>query len=188
MSCESSEPERDGGDDEFGAPVGEAFGVAGGEVAELFEAGEAALDDVAVTVDLGVEVRWATASSTLGLTACDLVDPLRCGERDPALPQRSAGRGMRVRLVRDHPIGTLTGSTRPHTTHADLIEQREQLRVVASLTGCDHDRHRQPAAVNSEMDLAGQPASRASKTLTIDRERFDPPASGPPVLRAPAAC
>jgi hypothetical protein len=55
VSCKSSEPEDDGGDDEFGAPVGEAFGVAGGEVAELFEPSEAAFDDVAVAVGVGVE-------------------------------------------------------------------------------------------------------------------------------------
>ena len=66
MSCESSEPEDDGGDDEFGSPVGEAFGVAGGEVAELLEPGEASLDHVAVAVDVGIEVGWAATGGAFG--------------------------------------------------------------------------------------------------------------------------
>lgn len=43
VSCRSSKSADDGGDDAFGAPVDEAFGVAGGEFAELFGPGEASL-------------------------------------------------------------------------------------------------------------------------------------------------
>ena len=39
--------------------VGGSFGVAGGQPAELLEAGEAALDDVAPGMDLRVEGRRA---------------------------------------------------------------------------------------------------------------------------------
>jgi hypothetical protein len=61
-----AEPEGDGGDDDFGSVVGASLGVAGGEAAELFEAVEAPLYDVAVLVDVGVEGGWAA--------------PFTCGE------------------------------------------------------------------------------------------------------------
>ncbi|WP_326958611.1 hypothetical protein [Amycolatopsis sp. NBC_01286] len=41
----------------FGLVVGSAFGVADRQVTELFEPVEAAFDDVAVLVDLGIEGR-----------------------------------------------------------------------------------------------------------------------------------
>jgi uncharacterized protein YndB with AHSA1/START domain len=53
-----AEPEDDGGDGEFGAVVGGAFGVAGGQIAELFESVEAAFDDVAVPVAVDIEAGW----------------------------------------------------------------------------------------------------------------------------------
>ena len=37
---EGGDEEDDGGDGDFGGPVGGAFGVAGGQVTELFEPGE----------------------------------------------------------------------------------------------------------------------------------------------------
>jgi hypothetical protein len=37
VSCNSSEPENGRGDGEFGVVVGGSFGVAGGQIAELFE-------------------------------------------------------------------------------------------------------------------------------------------------------
>ena len=79
------------GDDEFGSPVGEAFGVAGGEVAELFESGEAPLDHVAIAVGVGFEVRWAAAAGAFGVASGDLVRALGTGERDLPRPQCSTG-------------------------------------------------------------------------------------------------
>ncbi len=56
-----AEPEDEGSDEQGGAVVGGSFGVAGGQRAELLEAGEAAFDDVAPGVDRGVEGRRAAA-------------------------------------------------------------------------------------------------------------------------------
>jgi hypothetical protein len=56
-----AEPEDDCGEDEGGPVVGGAFGVAGGQGAELLESGEAAFNDVASGVDVLVEGGWATA-------------------------------------------------------------------------------------------------------------------------------
>lgn len=172
----------------FGSPVGEAFGVAGGEVAELFESGEASLDHVAMAVDLRIEVRWAASGGSFGLPAGDLVGALGAGESDPTGPQRGAGGGMRVGLVRDHPVRPFAGASSPVASHVELVEQREQLWVVSCLARGDQDRYRQAAAVDGEVDFAGEPASGPSKALAFDGERFDPPAAGPPFFRAPAAC
>jgi hypothetical protein len=47
--------------------------VAGGEVAELFEPVEASLDEIATSVNVGVERWWAAAVRAPGVAAGDLV-------------------------------------------------------------------------------------------------------------------
>ena len=183
-----AEPDCDGGNDDFGSVVGDAFGVAGGEATELFQAVEAAFDDVALLVDGGVEARWPAAGWTSGLAAGDLVGPFRAGEADPETSHRPAGRGVRVRLVSDHPAGPASWSAAPGRADADLIEQRQQLRVVTGLAWGDQDRHRPAAAVHGEVDLGGQPAPRASEPFALDRKVLDPGGAGTPFFRAPAAC
>lgn len=72
---------------------------------------------------------------------------------------------------------------------ADLLQNRFELRGVASLAGGDDDRHKLLALLNSQVELGGQAAARASETVVV---RFDPDAAGRlllqvPLFRAPAA-
>nr|WP_240896623.1 hypothetical protein [Kineococcus vitellinus] len=53
--------QRDAGDDHLAVEVGGTLGVAGGDGAELLEAVDAALDDVAWAVDVGIEGRLTPA-------------------------------------------------------------------------------------------------------------------------------
>ena len=60
--------------------VGGAFGVAGGQVAPVFDPVEAAFDDVALLVGLRVEVRWSPAVAAFG-------GRVARGDLTPGLPQ-----------------------------------------------------------------------------------------------------
>jgi hypothetical protein len=71
-----------GGDDDFGSVVGDAFVEAGGQAAELFEASEAAFDDVAAPIEVQVEAWWPATNSALGLSPGDLVGAFGAGKRD----------------------------------------------------------------------------------------------------------
>jgi hypothetical protein len=93
--------------------VGRVFGVAGGEVPELLEPVEAALDHVAAGVDERVEGPWSAAMGAFGATALDLVGSLGAGEGDPALARRCTGRGMGVRLVGHDPLWACAGRPGP---------------------------------------------------------------------------
>ena len=106
----SFQAEDDAGDDDFTGVVGGAFVVAGGQVAELLEAVEAALDQVAALVFLPVERRRASAGGALRLAAGDLVGAFRAGESDPPGPHHRPGRGVRVGLVGQHRV---RGAARP---------------------------------------------------------------------------
>src|SRR5688572_29792397 len=164
-----AEPEDDGGDDQDGAVVGGAFGVAGGQGAELLEPGEAALDDVAAGIDLPVEGRWAAAGRALGLAPVGLVGAFGAGEGDAAGAQRGPGGGVGVGPVGDHPVRASARSAGAGAGDRDLVEQRQQLRVVPGLAG-------------------GEPAAGASEGLAVDGELVDPSGAAPPFFRAPAAC
>src|SRR4051812_8375137 len=69
----------------------------------------------------------------------------------------------------------------------DLIEQRQQLRVVPGLPGGEQDGHWQSAPVDGQGQLAGQSAAGAAEGFAVDGEGFDRVAAAP-FFRAPAAC
>src|SRR5512133_3240984 len=95
---------------------------------------------------------------------------------------------MGVGLVGQHPLRSFPGPPGPVPAHADLVEQREQLRVVRGLARGEDHRHRQSATVDREVDLAGQSAAGPSEGFSLDREGFDPPGGAAPFFRAPAEC
>lgn len=73
--------------------------VAGGDGSPLLESVEAAFDDVASSVDVGVKGGWSAASGAASVPQVDLVDPLGTGVSDAAAPQCLPSRGVGVRPV-----------------------------------------------------------------------------------------
>ena len=55
----------------------------------------------------------------------------------------------------------------PQATHADLLQYGFKLRGVATLPGRDHDRHGFLALLDSQVQLGGQAAARATERLTL---------------------
>jgi hypothetical protein len=90
--------------------------------------------------------------------------------------------------VEGHPVGPPARAGGPAAGDRDLIEQRQQLRVVVGLPGGEPDGHGQPAAVDGQVQLGGQPAAGAPEGLPVDREVLDPLRAAAPFFRAPAAC
>ena len=52
----------------------------------------------------------------------------------------------------------------------------------------EDDRHRQAAAVDGKVDLAGQPATGPSEGFSVDGEFLNPLGGAAPFFRAPAEC
>ncbi len=86
-----TQPQHDRRDDDLRPEVGHPLCVAGGQGSELLEPVEAALDHVALGIEVGVEPRWPAAAGAFDAAAFDLVDPFRAGERDPAPAQGRTG-------------------------------------------------------------------------------------------------
>ena len=106
-----------------------------------------------------------------------------------AIPrERSAARVEGWESCRPAPAPVVPGPPGPVSAHADLVEQREQLRVVPGLARGEDHRHRQSATVDREVDLAGQSAAGPSEGFPVDGESFDPPGGAAPFFRAPAEC
>src|SRR3954464_13555120 len=95
------------------------FAVAGGLTAELLEPGEAAFDDVAACVDVGVEGRWSATGRAFGLAGSDLVAAFGAGEGDVPAAQRRSGGGVGVGLVGHHPVRALPRPAGPDTGDGD---------------------------------------------------------------------
>lgn len=181
----SSEVEDDAGEDDFGAVVGGSFGEPCCQATELFEPVEASLDHVAELVEVGVESRWPATRAALGFAAGDLVGAFGNGGLDPALPQRFPGARVGVSLVGQHPPDPYFLSV--HLDVPDVIQQRQQLRVVPGLPRREDHRQRQPRGVDGQVKLGRQSASGASEAFAVDGEVFDPVRAAP-FFRAPAAC
>jgi hypothetical protein len=136
-------------------------------------------------VDPGVERRWSAAVCSPRLAPGDLIAAFRDRVRDPAGPQ--------------HRAGTWDGSTPcpPATETLGVtgvmgLQQRQQVRVVPSLTRRQQHRQRTAEPIGQRMDLRAQPATGATQR-TIGRLVHQsvvtptrPPACAP--CNPPAAC
>ena len=168
--------------------VGGAFGVAGRQVAELFEPVEAAFDDVALFVAFSVEcgrpprepfaARCAIWSSRSGQT-------MRMRRRRP---HRFSGGGVGVGLVQDHRLGAASWPARPFPLDTDPVEQRHELELSPAWPGVSRIRIGRPRPSTARWDLGTQSASGSAEVLPGDGDGFDGFAGGAPFFRAPAAC
>ena len=81
---------------------------------------------------------------------------------------------MGVGLVGQHPLRLATRPAGPVAPDRDLIEQRQQLRIVPGLTRRQNDRHREASPVDGQVDLAGQSAAGPSEGFSFNGEVLDP--------------
>lgn len=134
------------------------FVVSGGNAAPVLESVKASFDAVALSVDAGVEGRWPATLGAFGFAAGDLVAAFRDGVGDSGLPQRGAGRVVRVSLI----------GQQPKPAAALLVEagqQRQQHGVVAGLAGREQQGYRCAAGIGEGVDLRGPAAAGPAKSM-----------------------
>ncbi len=135
-------------------------------------------------------------SFTIGVCRRPCLHPLLCPTplRDRAPDPTSAQVGTvlpgAVRLVGTHSVRPLAGTPQTLPWDPDVLQDRFELRGIPALPGRDHNRHGLLPLLDREMDLGGQPTSRAPETVVV---RLDLNAAGRlllkiPLLAAPAAC
>lgn len=116
MSCGSwdgiAEPDSDRGDIDGAVEDVLAFVVAGGHGAELFELVDAAFDNVAAFVGLGVECGWPPALTAPPGSVGLLAGPFGNDGLDPASAQLGADGPAGVGLVSEQPVGSGAGRPR----------------------------------------------------------------------------
>src|SRR5699024_7188869 len=96
----------------------------------------------------------------------DMVALGRDHSGDPTPAQLPADDTGGVGTVGDHHVGPSTWPAATQTWNVDVGEDLGEHRTVVALSSGDHDRQRATLAVNSMMDLRGQPAARASDAVT----------------------
>ena len=75
---------------------------------------------------------------------------------------------MRVGLVRDHAVRpTPRATTAPGCGDPDVVDQRQQLGVVASLSRGEPHRERASAPVDTEVGLGAPPTSGATQGVVV---------------------
>src|SRR5690606_21078790 len=161
--------------------------IPGGQCAPLLEQGEGAFDDVALLVQVGVEVGWPPATGAASFAVGLLVGRLGDHRADAALAQHGAVGARGVGLVTQHCIGAGTGPAAGGARDLDRAQHHFQRAPVVALARGDQYRQGPSAPVDGILDLAGQPAAGAPDAL-IGRLAVDTAEaqirvirSGPPV-------
>lgn len=132
--------------DEAGEVRGSSV-IACGEAPEVFEPAEAALDPIALLVDVDVVRNDDLAGSV--------------GRDDRCCPHIGDDRAQRVAVI---------GLVGKHGFADLVVEQGRRLGDVASLSGCDDESERATKCIGQHMDLRGQPTSGTPQRLI-----FGPP-------------
>lgn len=118
-----------------------------GNASPLLQSGKAALDDIAIPVFLGIELRRSATRRSFRLSPRNLIVAFGNRMAYPSGAQSTAGRRMRVRLVGcgmdSHPgvIGTI------------VIQKRYEDRIITRLSGSEDEIDDVHPNVRQSMDL-----------------------------------
>jgi hypothetical protein len=126
---------------------------------------------VAVPVTHRIHAGRPATASTTPRSSCLLVGPLGDRVGDPPPAQQPAAGRVAVAAVGNQVRWTLTGTTRPWPGHPDGIQQRPQLGALVPLAGGDQQPQRPAAAITSQVDLGGEPATATAQCLVRLRTR-----------------
>ena len=128
-----------------------------------FQAVDTAFGDVALLVQLGVEVRWAPARGALLAAGGGLVLLDRDDRGDLAAAQVGTVRLRAVRLIGGDRARAGARAQRPGPVDDQLVEYGDELRAVVGLARGQQQAQWAAAGLGGQMDLAGQPAAGASE-------------------------
>ncbi len=140
--------------------------VAGGDAAPLLDECEGPLDDVAVFVGLGIECGRPAALAALAFAGGDLIALLGDHDPDATGAEHAPVHAGPIGFVREDRVRPGAGAPAADPGNADVVKDLLEHRPVVALPAGDHDRQRQTVPVDGVMDLRGQPAPRATDTVT----------------------
>ncbi len=165
-----------------GGSVGDSqFVVAGRDPSPLFGQTEGAFHNVAASVGLGIEGWRPATAGALVLAGGPFVGLLRDHRFDPTRSQQATDDPIGVGLISDHHIRSCPRSSRADARHPDLIDDLNQHRPVVSLPTGEHHRQRHTVAIDSCVQLRGEPAPGTAHRVTFGL--FKPPGAGILVIR-----
>src|SRR3954468_18538048 len=139
---------------DHGEVVGRALLVAGGDAAELLQAVDQALDEIATPVRSTVEVRLPA----LVALARDHRPDVTPAQAEPC------GRAA-VALVARRPLRPQTGSASTGATDRALVQQRLKRNLLVSLATGEHRRDRSAVALGPQVQLGREAALAAAQRL-----------------------
>lgn len=142
-----------------------SFVVAGGQTTPLLGDAESSFNNVAALVVLGVECWRSAAVGASTFSVADLIGRFGNDGDDPSSAQPLPGRSAGIGLISAQAIGPGAGPPRPASLNFEVGEQMLQDRSVACLAGAHEHHQRSSVAVDEVMDLAGQPAARATNAV-----------------------
>jgi hypothetical protein len=157
--------------------------VSGGHGPVGLEFVDGAFDNVALSVDVGVECRWPPTLVAPSQPVSLLVGRLRDGRLDPTFPQVVADRPAGVGLVTQHPAGSGSWPAGSAAADPDSGHHRPQPEAVVALPGTGDSGDRPTPSVSGQVNLARQPApgpadgfparpARAARRLPTGRVGF----------------
>jgi len=158
--------------------------VSGGDGAEILEAIDSPLDDIAALVGFGVKGGWTAAAGPFGKAMMTSILPLWADALDAPAPDRLPRLACSIGPIHPQPGWASPWSARAKPRNGDSVQYRLQLRHVTALTGRHQQRQRPAMAIDAYMDLAGPAASGMSQPLVPYGPLFSAWAKD---LRAPAA-
>jgi hypothetical protein len=150
--------------------------------ARLLQAQKRPLDDIALFVQVPVEVAGPTAFVPFLNALLPLIPALRDHHLEAAPPEMATTGRIAVTFVAQHTARTLARTTPARARNPHGIQGSQYLGVIAALTARNHRRQRAAFSVAERVQLAGQPAPAAPECL-LDLAFLG---GGPPFL-APAA-
>lgn len=139
--------------------------IARGDNTVSLESVDPALDRMALAVVGRVEARRPTVAGAELLAVACLVGLVGDGAEDPAAAQAGAVPAGGVRLVGPYPIGTNEWPARPDAGHANLLQHQFELWRVSTPPCRHHDRHGLLTLFDSQVQLGGEAAARASQPV-----------------------
>ena len=98
-----------------------------------------------------------------------LVGLVRDGAADPASARVGAVFGRGVRLVSASPARPGTRPSHPGPAHPDAFQHHLELRRLAPMPSRNHYRHRLLPLLDRQVQLGGQPATRAAEPVIVRR-------------------
>lgn len=161
-----------------------ALVIAGCDGAEVLQPIDRSLDDVAAFVGFGVEAGRRSAPSSFSQSTLLRVKAFRANAPDATALNLLSIMTCAVGAIDTQARWAFAGTSLGRTWHTDGIKYLPKVRRIAALPGSDDNGQGQTMPINTQVDLAGNAAARASQPLVGYGPLFSAAGS---FLRAPAA-